>query len=79
MKKAMQWIAALSCLLTILSVVVYIQTRSPTVLPLCITLGTIAYHCDAAGCGLAFQIGMKNRADYHKSWYPPETLGGESL
>ena len=70
MKKAMQWIAALSCLLTILSVVVYIQTRSPAVLPLCITLGTIAYHfVMRLAVGLAFQIGMKNRADYHKSWY----------
>ena len=80
MKKAMQWIAALSCLLTILSVVVYIQTRSPAVLPLCITLGTIAYHfVMRLAVGLAFQIGMKNRADYHKSWYRQKHWRGNSM
>lgn len=72
MAKIMKFIAGFSCLLTLLSALIYHKFHSGIMLTLAITFGTIAYHfCVRLLIGLIFNIVMHNRADYTKKWYQP--------
>lgn len=67
MANAIKLAAGMTCLLTILFIVIYRLTDADILLTFAITFGTIAYHfCMRLLVGLVINAVMKNRADYTK-------------
>lgn len=70
MKKTMCITALASVLLTAVSIFAYSTWEAPVFQTLAITFGTVAYHfLMRLFVGYAFDICMKNRADYSRKWY----------
>ena len=70
MKKTMYIITACSAALTVVFAVLFANTRTGAFYSLAITFGTVAYHfLMRLGVGFAFDITMKNRADYNNGWF----------
>ena len=70
MAKKMTLTAALSLAGTVILSVLYQNTRQEALLSFAITFGTISYHLIMRLLvGLAYHVGMRNKADYRKRWY----------
>ena len=70
MARTMRLTGILSLAGTLLLSALYRATSGGVWLSLAITCGTVAYHIIMRLLvGLAFSVGMKNRADYGKRWY----------
>ncbi len=70
MARTMKLAAVLITAATGVLAVLYRETAGDVWLTLAITCGTTAYHLVMRLLvGLAFSVGMKNRADYGKRWY----------
>ena len=70
MAKKMTLTAALSLAGTVILSLLYRNTQQKALLSLAITFGTISYHIVMRLLvGLAYHVGMRNKADYRKRWY----------
>ena len=70
MAKKMTLTAALSLAGAVILSVLYQNTRQEALLSFAITFGTISYHLIMRLLvGLAYHVGMRNKADYRKRWY----------
>ena len=70
MAKKMTLTAALSLAGTVILSLLYRNTQQEALLSLAITFGTISYHIIMRLLvGLAYHVGMRNKADYRKRWY----------
>ncbi|MGN0690529.1 MAG: hypothetical protein ACI4KH_08935, partial [Oscillospiraceae bacterium] len=70
MAKAINSITVISLLLFVIFLILYFCTSIDIWETLAITFGTILYHfVMRLAVGLAFNIFMKNEADYNKKWY----------
>lgn len=70
MAKTMKWAAGIFLALTLVLAVSYRFFPAGVLLTLAITAGTISYHlCMRLLVGRAFHVLLKNRANYHRSWY----------
>lgn len=70
MKKTVYIITACSVALTIVCAVLFANTQTGAFYSLAITFGTVAYHfLMRLGVGFAFNLTMKNRADYNNAWF----------
>lgn len=70
MKRTMYIITAGSVALTVVFAVLFANTRTGAFYSLAVTFGTVAYHfLMRLGVGFAFDITMKNRADYNSAWF----------
>lgn len=72
MKRLINLAAALSVALTVLFVILNRIHPADALLSLAITFGTISYHfLIRLLIGLCFNLTMRNRADYHATWFQP--------
>ena len=70
MKKTMRCISVISVFLTIISIFLYCFWEVAVAKSFAITFGTTAYHfLMRLTVGVAFNLFMKNRADYTGGWY----------